>query len=80
MRIEIKEGGVEEEVHGPRPLAGEVVEIRSRMRIQDSAVTTAGLLNKLQAGIYAGKIEGIALGMTIVLLFLGMVLHFAGGV
>jgi len=79
MRIEIKEGGAEEEVHGPRPLAGEVVEVRSRMRMQDSAVTLAGLLNKLQAGIYAGKIEGIALGMTIVLLFLGAILHFAGG-
>jgi len=79
MRIEIKEGGAEEEVHGPRALAGEVVEIRTRMRLQDSAVTTSGLLNKLQAGIYAGKIEGIALGMTIVLLFLASLLHFAGG-
>ena len=79
MRIEIKEAGAEEEVHGQRALAGEVVEIRTRMRMQDAAVTTSGLLNKLQAGIYAGKIEGIVLGMTIVLLFLGMILHFAGG-
>lgn len=79
MRIEIKEEGVEEEAHGPRPLAGEIVEIRTRMRVTDTAVTISGLLNKLQAGIYAGKIEGIALGMTIVLLFLGIVLHFAGG-
>jgi len=79
MRIEIKEAGAEEEVHGPRALAGEVVEIRTRMRVMDTAVTISGLLNKLQAGIYAGKIEGIALGMTIVLLFLGIVLHFAGG-
>ncbi len=79
MRIEIKEGGAEEEVHGQRALAGEVVEIRSRMRMQDAAVTTSGLLNKLQAGIYAGKIEGIVLGMTMVLLLLGMILHFAGG-
>lgn len=80
MKIEIKEEGVEEEAHGPRPLAGEIVEIRTRMRVMDTAVTISGLLNKLQAGIYAGKIEGIALGMTVVLLLLGMILHFAGGV
>jgi len=77
MRIEIKEAGVEEEVHGARPLAAEVVEIRDRIRMEDYAVTTAGLLNKLQAGIYAGKIEGIALGLTITLVLLGIVVHMA---
>jgi tetrahydromethanopterin S-methyltransferase subunit A len=79
MRIEIKEGGAEEEVHGPRPLAAEVVEVRDRMRLMDSAVTLNGLLNKLQAGIYAGKMEGIALGMTIVLVFFGIILKMVGG-
>ncbi len=79
MIIEIKEGGAEEEVHGPRPLAAEVVEIRDRMRLMDAAVTTNGLLNKLQAGIYAGKIEGIALGMTITIVLLGIILKMAGG-
>jgi tetrahydromethanopterin S-methyltransferase subunit A len=74
MRIEIKAGGEEEEAHGPRPLAAEVVEIRSRMRFEDEMVTINGLLNKLQAGIYAGKIEGIALGMTIVLVLFGLIL------
>jgi len=42
-------------------------------------VTNAGLLNKLQAGIYAGKIEGIALGMTVVLVLFGLILRVAGG-
>ncbi len=79
MRIEIKEGGVEEEAHGPRPLAAEVVEVRDRMRMQDQAITIDGLLNKFQAGIYAGKMEGIALGVTIVLLFFGIILRMAGG-
>jgi len=74
MRIEIKAGGEEEEAHGLRPLAAEVSEIRSRMRLEDEMVTINGLLNKLQAGIYAGKIEGIALGMTIVLLFFGIII------
>ena len=79
MRIEIKEGGAEEEEHGPRPLAAEVSEIRSRMRLIDETVTLNGLLNKLQAGIYAGKMEGIALGMTIVLVLFGIILKMAGG-
>lgn len=75
MRIEIKEGGAEEEAHGPRPLAAEVVEVRDRIRMQDQAITIDGLLNKFQAGIYAGKMEGIALGVTIVLLFFGIILR-----
>ncbi|HWQ19113.1 MAG TPA: tetrahydromethanopterin S-methyltransferase subunit A [Methanotrichaceae archaeon] len=79
MRIEIKEGGEEEVEHGPRPLAAEVSEIRSRMRLIDETVTINGLLNKLQAGIYAGKMEGIALGMTIVLVLFGIILKMAGG-
>ena len=36
MVIEIKEGGAEEEAHGPRPLAAEVVEIRDRIRLMDA--------------------------------------------
>jgi tetrahydromethanopterin S-methyltransferase subunit A len=82
MRIEIKVGGDEEEAHGPRPLAAEVVEIRDRIRMQDYAITIDGLLNKLQAGIYAGKMEGIALGITVVLILFGLILRIApnGGI
>jgi tetrahydromethanopterin S-methyltransferase subunit A len=74
MRIELKVEGEEEVTHGPRPMAAEVSEIRSRMRLEDEMVTINGLLNKLQAGIYAGKIEGIALGMTIVLVLFGIIM------
>ena len=74
MRIELKVAGEEEVTHGPRPMAAEVSEIRSRMRLEDEMVTINGLLNKLQAGIYAGKIEGIVLGMTIVLVLFGIML------
>ena len=82
MRIEIKVAGEEEETHGPRPLAAEVVEIRDRIRMQDYTVTVNGLLNKLQAGIYAGKMEGIALGITVVLILFGLILRIApkGGI
>ena len=79
MIIEIKEGEAEAEARGPTPMAAEAVEIRDRMRMLDAAVTNAGLLNKFQAGIYAGKIEGIALGMTIVLVLFGVILKMAGG-
>jgi tetrahydromethanopterin S-methyltransferase subunit A len=79
MRIEIKEGGEEEAVTGPRPMAAEAVDILGRMRLMDAAVTNNGLLNKLQAGIYAGKIEGVALGMTVVLVLFGIILRMVGG-
>jgi tetrahydromethanopterin S-methyltransferase subunit A len=45
----------------------------------NAAVTNNGLLNKLQAGIYAGKIEGIALGMTMILVLFGIILKMVGG-
>ncbi|HQI54123.1 MAG TPA: tetrahydromethanopterin S-methyltransferase subunit A, partial [Methanothrix soehngenii] len=80
MAIEIKEGGEEEEAGGLKPMAAEMVEVRGRMRGIDASVTNVGLLNKLQAGIYAGKIEGIALGMTVVLVLFGLILRVAGGV
>jgi tetrahydromethanopterin S-methyltransferase subunit A len=79
MIIEIKEGAAEEEGVGMRPMAAEMVEVRSRMRGIDTAITNDGLLNRFQAGVYAGKIEGIALGMTIVLVFFGIILKMVGG-
>jgi tetrahydromethanopterin S-methyltransferase subunit A len=79
MIIEIKEGAAEEVGAGLRPMAAEIVEVRSRIRGIDAAVTNSGLLNKFQAGVYAGKIEGIALGMTIVLVFFGIMLKMVGG-
>jgi tetrahydromethanopterin S-methyltransferase subunit A len=79
MRIEIKEGGEEEVETGPRPMAAEAVDIMARMRLMDAAVTNNGLLNKFQAGVYAGKIEGIALGITMVLVLFGIILKMVGG-
>lgn len=80
MIIEIKEGGAEEEAGGLRPMAAEAVEVRSRMRGIDMSVTNVGLLNKYQAGVYVGKIEGIALGMTIVFVLFGIILKMVGGI
>ena len=79
MIIEIKEGAEEEVGAGLRPMAAEMVEVRSRMRGIDAVVTNAGLLNKFQSGVYVGKIEGIALGMTLVLVLFGIILKAFGG-
>ena len=79
MRIEIKEGGAEEEETGPKAHGRRGCGYLGRMRLMDAAVTNNGLLNKFQAGAYAGKIEGIALGMTVVLIFFGIILKMVGG-
>ena len=80
MVIEISEGGAEEEAHGLRPMAAEVVNVRARMRQVEAAVAGIGIQNKYAAGIYAGKIEGIVLGLTTVLIIFGMILKMGGGV
>jgi len=78
MAIEISEGGAEEEGHGLRPMAAEVVNIRARMSLIQEAITNIGIQNKYVAGIYAGKIEGLVLGLTIVLTLFGMILKMGG--
>jgi tetrahydromethanopterin S-methyltransferase subunit A len=78
MAVEISEGEAEEEAHGLRPMAGEIANIRARMRQIDAAVMNMGIQNKYSAGIYAGKIEGIAAGLTIVLVLFGLILSIGG--
>ncbi|MBN1323279.1 MAG: tetrahydromethanopterin S-methyltransferase subunit A [Methanotrichaceae archaeon] len=78
MIVEIKEGAAEEEAHGLRPMAAEIANIRARMRAIDAAVTAIGLQNKHNAGIYAGKIEGFAIGMTLVLVLFGLIMRIGG--
>lgn len=78
MTVEISEGGAEEETHGLRPMAGEIVTVRARMKQIEAAVTNVGIQNKYAAGIYAGKIEGIAAGLTIVLTLFGLILKMGG--
>lgn len=80
MVVEISEGGEEEEAHGLRPMAAEISNVRARMRQVDANVTGIGLQNKYAAGIYAGRVEGIVLGLTTVLVIFGMILTMGGGV
>jgi tetrahydromethanopterin S-methyltransferase subunit A len=80
MVIEIKEEGAEEEAHGLRPMAAEIANLRARMRQIDMAVMNIGIQNKYSAGTYAGKIEGMALGFTLVMVLFGIILKIIGGV
>jgi tetrahydromethanopterin S-methyltransferase subunit A len=79
MIVEIKEAGAVEEEHGLRPMAAEIANIRARMRQIDMAVMNVGIQNKYSAGVYAGKIEGIAAGLTLVLGLFGIILKIIGG-
>lgn len=78
LTVEISEGGEEEEAHGLRPMAAEIANIRGRMRQTEAAITNMGIQNKYAAGIYAGKIEGIVAGLTVVLTLFGLILKMGG--
>jgi tetrahydromethanopterin S-methyltransferase subunit A len=78
MEIVISEGEEAEAAHGLRPMAAEIANIRARMRQIEANVTNMGLQNKYAAGVYAGKIEGIVMGITIVLVLFGMIMWMGG--
>ena len=78
MTVEISEGAAEEEAHGLRPMAAEIANVRARMRQIEAAITTMGIQNKYAAGVYAGKIEGITAGLTVVLVLFGLILSMGG--
>jgi tetrahydromethanopterin S-methyltransferase subunit A len=75
MIIEIKEEGAEEEEGaGMRPMAAEVAMIQARMRLIQTQTTDMGNLNKFASGVYAGKIEGAMIGLTLTLVILGLLI------
>lgn len=78
MLIKIAEGGGEEEIAGFRPMAAEVATIRARIKEIEAAMIATGNLNKFAAGVYAAKIEGIMIGLTLTLILLGLVLMGRG--
>ncbi len=74
MEVKIEEGGGEEEIAGFRPMAAEVATVRARIKELEAAAINVGNLNKFAAGVYAAKIEGIMIGLTITLILLGLVI------
>jgi tetrahydromethanopterin S-methyltransferase subunit A len=73
MVVEVKEaGGAVEETGGAvRPLSGEVALITVRMKIIEKMVTNIGYRDKFAAGVYAGKIEGLMIGLIVSFALLG---------
>lgn len=72
MIIQVGEKEEVEEAGGIKPMAAEIAQIQLRIRgIQRQAIEI-GNLNKLMSGIYAGKIEGIMIGLIVGLTVLGI--------
>ena len=72
MVVEVKEaGGVEEAGGEVAPLSGEVALITARMKIIEKMVTDIGYRDKFAAGVYAGKIEGLMIGLIVSFALLG---------
>jgi tetrahydromethanopterin S-methyltransferase subunit A len=76
MIVEVKEaaGGAEETTGEVRPLSGEVALITARIKIIEKMVTDIGYRDKFAAGVYAGKIEGLMIGLIVSFALLGFML------
>jgi len=76
MLLQIGEAGGEEkeEAGGLKPMAAELATVRSRILSINKDMMSIGNLNKFHAGVHAGKVEGIMIGMGITLTLLGLLL------
>jgi tetrahydromethanopterin S-methyltransferase subunit A len=68
MVIEVKEGGEEEE-EGEEipPVTPETALIDARMRSIQTQVKSVGSLQRISAGMYSGKVQGIMIGLIFIL-------------
>jgi tetrahydromethanopterin S-methyltransferase subunit A len=73
MVVEVKEAaaGMEEAGGEVRPLSGEVALITARLKVIEKMVTDIGYRDKFAAGVYAGKIEGLMIGLIVSFALLG---------
>jgi tetrahydromethanopterin S-methyltransferase subunit A len=69
--VEIKEKETEEALV-EAPMAAELAAIQSRVQGLQFHMKTIGNLNKYAAGVYAGKVEGIVIGLLISIGILGL--------
>jgi len=74
--VEVKEaaGGAEEAGGEVRPLSGEMALITARLKIIEKMVTDIGYRDKFAAGVYAGKIEGLMIGLIISFALVGLLM------
>ena len=73
--VEVKEAGGAEETGGEvRPLSGEMALITARMKVIEKMVTNIGYRDKFAAGVYAGKIEGLMIGLIVSFALVGILM------
>lgn len=77
VELTVEEAAAEEEYEGYRPMAAELATIRARFEELDRQIAEIGILNRYTAGMYAGKIEGMMIGLVISLTILGLL---SGGI
>jgi len=71
--VEVKEagGGVEEAGGEVAPISGEIAIITARMKVIEKMVADIGYRDKFAAGVYAGKIEGLMIGLIVSFALIG---------
>jgi tetrahydromethanopterin S-methyltransferase subunit A len=74
--VEVKEaaGGAEEATGEARPISGEMALITARMKTIEKMVVDIGYRNKFAAGVYAGKIEGLMIGLIVSFALIGFLM------
>ncbi len=72
----IQVGAKEEvaEAGGIKPMSAEIATVQARIRGIQAQTIDIGNMNKLMAGIYSGKIEGIMIGLVVGLTILGIMI------
>ncbi len=78
MIIAVGEKEEAAEAGGIKPMSAEIATIQARIKGIQLQTIQIGNLNKLMSGIYAGKIEGIMIGLVVGLTILGIAIF--GGV
>jgi tetrahydromethanopterin S-methyltransferase subunit A len=78
MIIQVGEKEEAAEVGGVKPMSAEIATIQARIKGIQAQTVDIGNMNKLMAGIYSGKIEGILIGLVFGLIVLGIII--VGGV
>ncbi len=78
MIIQVGEKEEVAEVGGVKPMSAEIATIQARIKGIQAQTVDIGNMNKLMAGIYSGKIEGILIGLVFGLTVLGIII--VGGV
>jgi tetrahydromethanopterin S-methyltransferase subunit A len=74
--VEVKEAaaGAEEAGGEVQPISGEMAIITTRMKIIEKMVTDIGYRDKFAAGVYAGKIEGLMIGLIVSFALVGFMM------